>query len=184
MKINLFDIGLDGQPKITKHVKDIWYLNAILEKYGEENAIKLFKIFDFTYNLNPQENPFANLPEDTKFETIFRSTYPELEALIDMNDDIIESAIDLVGELYETNNYRAYKAIKIAYEKIIKELEFTHISLNKEDGNMAEINKALNAFEDLKKKLSSSYKELEEEMNVKQARGGGQVRRRQQEELE
>ena len=184
MKINLFDIGLDGEPKITKHVKDIWYLNHIVETYGELVALKLFKIFDFVYNLNPQENPFANLPEDNKFETVLRSTYPELEMEIDLNDQVIESALDLVGELYETNNYRAYKAIKIAYEKIIKELEYTHISLNKEDGNMAEINKALSAFEDLKKKLSSSYKELEEEMQMKQVRGGGQARRKSQDELE
>lgn len=183
MKINLFDIGLDGQPKITKNVRDISYLKHIVDKYGDEIALKLFRIFDFTHNLNPNENPYANLPEESRFETVLRSTYPEMQEII-YNDEVVEQALDLVGELYETNNYRAYKAIKIAYEKIIKELEYTHISLNKEDGNMAEINKALSAFEDLKKKLSASYKDLEEELQIKNVRGGGQARRKAQDELE
>ncbi len=125
MRVNLFDIDNKGAAKITKPIKEIWYLKAILDKYGEEKALKLFQIFDKCYNLNPNENPFANLTEDTKFETVLRSTYPELEYEIDMEDDLIQQALDLVGELYETNKYRAYKAIKIAYEKIIKQLQAT-----------------------------------------------------------
>jgi len=184
MRVNLFDIDNKGAAKIPKPIKEIWYLKAILDKYGEEKALKLFQIFDKCYNLNPNENPFANLTEDTKFETVLRSTYPELEHEIDMEDDLIQQALDLVGELYETNKYRAYKAIKIAYEKIVKQLQYTHISLSKEDGNMAEINKALAAFEDLNKKQNSAYKELEDEMQVKQVKGGGVARRRPQQELE
>jgi len=173
MRINLFDIDQKtGKAKITKHVQEIWYLNTIVEEFGEDNALKLFKIFDMVYNLNPEENVFANLPDDTKYETILRSTYPELETLVDMNSDLIEQALDLVGELYETEKYRAHRAIKKAYNRIIKELEYTGISLDKESGNMGEIKKALDTFEDLNKKLSSSYKELEEEMSTSTRRGG------------
>ena len=184
MKVNIFSFDKSGKAKITKHVKDIWYLSAIVEKYGESNALKLFRIFDFVHNLNPEENPFANIAEENKYETVLRSTYPELETLIDLEDDLIEQALDLVGELYETPKYNAYKVIKTTYEKLRKELQFVDISLRKEDSNISEIIKAMNEFENLNKKQNESYKELEEEMNLSRARGDGQLRRKVQEELD
>jgi hypothetical protein len=184
MKINLFSFDKSGKAKITKHVKDIWYLNEIVELYGEVNALKLFKVFDMVHNLNPQENPFANIPEETKYETVLRSTYPELELNIDLDSDLIEQALDLVGELYDTPKYRAYKAMKIMFEKIVKSIEYTDPSLNKESANIAEIKKAVEMFEDLNKKQNEAYKELEEEMDVLKVKGNGQARRKQQEELD
>ena len=184
MKVNLFDIDKTGKAKITSHVKDIWYLSAIVDKYGEENALKLFKIFDFVHNLNPVENPFANLPGENKYETILRSTYPELDLVVDLEDDLIQQALDLVEELYSTNKYRAYKALKTAYDKLTKELEFTDLSIRKEDGNTGELKKAIEIFESLNKKLSESYKELEEELGVAQYKGGVKSQRKKQEDLE
>ena len=184
MRVNLFDIDSTGKARITKHVKEIWYLSNIVEKYGEESALKLFQVFDKVYDLNPQNNAFANLPEKNKYETILRSTYPELELLIDLDDELIEQALDLVEELYSTAKYRAHKAIKILYDKIVDEITYSGVSLNKEDGNMTEINKALSAFDDLNKKSASSYAELEEEMNIAHVRGGGKRNRKQQEDLE
>ena len=185
MKVNLFDIDpITKQAKITKHVQDIWYLREIVNKYGNDIALKLFQIFDKVHDLSIEHNPFANLPEDTKYETILRTLSPEIVTEVDMDDIIIEQALDLVGELYQTQKSRAYKAIKVAYDNIIKKLEYTDISLLKEDGNMGEINKALDAFENLNKKMSTAYKELEEEMNITQVRGGGKVRRKPQEDLE
>lgn len=172
MKVNIFNFDKSGKARITKHVKDIWYLSAIVDKYGEDNALKLFRVFDFVHNLNPEENPFANIAEENKYETVLRSTYPELETLIDLEDDLIEQALDLIGELYETPKYRAYKAIKVMYEKLIKEMEYTDVSLRKEDGNMGEIKKALDSFKELNKEQNESYKELEEEMAITMLRGG------------
>lgn len=172
MRINLFDIDDKGKAKITPHVKTIWYLQYIVDKYGKDDALKLFKIFDMVYNLNPQENPFANLPEENKYETVLRSTYPELERSVDLEDEIIEQALDLVGELYETPKYRAFKVIKKTHEKILKQLEFTPISLTKDEANMGEITKALNAFEELNKKMAISYKDYEDEMEVIRLKGG------------
>lgn len=172
MRINLFDIDISGIPKITKHVKNIWYLQYIVDTYGEKNALKLFKIFDFVYNLNPSENPFANLPEENKYETVLRSTYPELELEVDLEDDVILQALDLVGELYDTPKYRSFRILKITYEKILKKLEFVSISLTKDEGNMAEINKALATSEELSKKMNIAYKEYEEELEVIRLKGG------------
>lgn len=171
MKINLFDIE-NGKPKITKHVQDIWYLKAIVDDYGEAIALKLFKIFDFMFNLDTKENPYVNIKEINKFETILRSTYPELEKEVDLDSNIIELAMDLVEELYETPKYRAYKVIKKAHEKLLNEVEHTPFILTKEDGNMSDITKALTAFEDLGKKLSNAYIEVQEEIGGSVMRGG------------
>lgn len=184
MKVNLFDFDKSGKAKITKHVQDIWYLSAIVEKYGEANALKLFRIFDFVHNLNPDENPFAITNEENKYELVLRSTYPELEVVIDLEDDLIEQALDLVEELYETPKYKAYKLLKITHEKISKVLEYAHISVDKEDGNIDKIKQALIQITDLNKGLSESYKELEEEMEVSQGRGGVTLSRKKQEELD
>jgi len=184
MKVNIFDIDNNGKAKITKATKDIWYLQEIIDKYGEQNSLKLFQIFDKCYDLNPNTNPFANLSSNNKYETILRSTYPELELVVDMEDELIEQALDLVEELYATPKYRAHKAITELHEKILTQIRFTPVSLDKMDGNMAEVNKALSALEDLNKKTNDSYKELEEEMNVEQIRGGGKKNRKKQEDLE
>ena len=72
----------------------------------------------------------------------------------------------------------------MTYEKVVRELEFANIDLTRESGNMGEIRKALDSFEDLNKKQNESYKELEEEMEITQVKGGGQARRKIQSELD
>jgi len=171
MKVNLFDIDENGA-KLTKHVYTIWYLREIVSKYGEQNALKLFKVFDFVYNMNVDENPFANLPEEMKYETALRTAYPELIVDIDMDDIIIEEALQLVGDLYETPKYRKYKALKIAYEKILKEVQFEQVSLRKEDGNTAEYKKAIDFMTEAEEAMARAYSELEKEMTKTVRRGG------------
>ena len=121
--------------------------------------------------------------EDSRYETIIRSMHPELETLVDLNHELIEQALDLVGELYETPKYRAYKSLKTLYDRVIEQIKHSNIVLTKEGGNMGEINKALKSFEDLDLKMSKAYKELEAEMNVKQTKGGVKARRKTQQEL-
>lgn len=172
MRVNLFDIDKDGKTKITKHVKDIWYLQAIVDKYGETNALKIFKVFDNVHNLNYQINPFANLEDDKKFETVLRSTYPELELTVDLEDDLIMQALDLVEDLYSTEAYRGYQVIKTTYNKLNNKIKFSNLSIDKDTGNMGELQKALSLLPELKKQMKTAYSELEEEMDVIKFRGG------------
>lgn len=182
MRVRLFDIE-KGKAKITPQVKSIHYLNKIIEKYGEENALKLFQIFDKVYDLNPETNPYATVEEKVKYETVLRSMYPDIEDSVDMDDELIEQALDLVEELYATPKYRAFKSLKILYERISEKIRFGEVYIDKDNGNMGEITKATTALESLNKKLSEAYKELEEEMNTKQVRGGVKARTRPQTEL-
>ncbi len=171
MRVNLFDIDKNGKAKITNHVKGIWYLNHILEKYGEDISLKIFQIFDKVHNLNYQINPFANIEDDKKFETVLRSTYPELETLVDLEEDIILRALDLVEELYSTESYRAYQVIKTTYNKLNNKIKYSNLSIDKDTGNMGELSKALSLLPELKKQMSVAYTELEEEMDLVKFRG-------------
>lgn len=172
MRINLFDKTIEGKIIITENAKSIWYIRDIIKNIGEESACKLFFVFDKCYDLNPMTNPFINIPEEEKFEVVLRATYPELDQLIDLDDEIILEAFDLIGELYSTPKYEKYKALKMAYEKMVKTLKYVRPSLEKDTGNSGEIKKCIDALEDIEVKMKTAYTELEEEMSLLHHRGG------------
>jgi len=172
MRVNIFDIDATGACKITKHIQEIWYFKELLNNLGEQNALKLFKVFYKCHDLNPKENIFANLPEDSKLETVLRATYPELAAFVDFEDELVQMAYDLVGECYDTTAYRAHKAVKTAYDKMVYAINFMQLSLEKDSGNTAELQRALKLFDELDIKYKQTFKDLEEELNIVTLRGG------------
>ena len=163
MRVSIFDIDDKGKAKITSHCKNIWYLNDIINRYGADTALKLFQVFDKCYDLNPNTNIFANIPESTKLETVLRATYPDIDKVVDIHDEVIEQAFDLIGELYTTPKYEAYKVIKTAYEKISTEVKFAKVDLSKEEGNVKQFEVAIKLLEDLGPKLDKAFEELEKE---------------------
>jgi hypothetical protein len=171
LRVNIFNIE-NGKAKITDAVQNIHYLNSIVKLYGSDIALKIFLVFDKCYDLNPSSNVFANIPEDEKFETVLRSTYPELDDMVELDSDLILNAFELIGELYSTPKYEKYKSLKIAYEKLSKELRFVNVSLDKDTGNSGEITKCMTAMTQIEKEMSTAYKELEDEMNIIHIRGG------------
>ncbi len=167
----IFDIkGRTAIP--TELSSQIWYLQDIIDEYGVETSGKIFYFFHCMYDLNPETNPFADKPEPEKKEAIIRATCPELFLTLDLDSPLIENAMELVKELYETPNYRIYKAFKKLLDKLSFAIDHVHVSLSKEDGNSGEIKKATEMYDDIKMKYSSSYKELQEEMEIKKRRGG------------
>lgn len=167
MPVRLFDIQERGIVP-TEHCYSIGYLKDIIEEYGP-NAGKIFAYYHYMWDLNPDTNPFADLPEEEKVEVIVRNICPE----IDIDDPLIQEGLELVGKLYETPNYRIFKGFKIVMDKLAKELYYVNISLNKEDGNISQIKLANITY----KELNEGYKEARaayiEELGSIQARGGG-----------
>lgn len=184
MRANIFDIDETGACKITKHIQEVWYFKELLDQLGEQNVLKLFKVFDKCHDLNPKENMFANLPEDTKLETVLRATYPELATVVDFEDVLVQMAYDLVEECYDTAAYRAHKAVKTVYDKLVYAIYFMQLSLEKDSGNTAELQRAMKLLDELGVKQKETFKELEEELNIKIGRGGSKVRRDSAKELE
>ena len=164
--ISLFDIK-DGIAHPTKHCYAIGYLKDILEEYGQ-NAPKIFVYLHYMSSMNPEDNPFFDRPQIEKKEIIVRNICPE----IDIDVPLIETALELVKELYETPTSRAYVAFKDTMDKISYELKYAKIHLTKEDGNSGEIQKAMKVYNDIKLNYKEAYKEMLEEMQVTNTWGG------------
>lgn len=168
-RAKLYDLKEDGVLIPTEHCHAIWYLKNIIDEYGEQNAAKIFYYFHCMWSLDPDDNPFANVQEDQKKEIITRNVIPPN---IDIDDPLIEEGLELTGVVYDTANVRMHRGFKRVMDKLSYELNFVHISLNKEDGNSGEIKKASDLYKQLKIDCKESYKEMMEELGTTEARGG------------
>lgn len=177
MKINLFDIK-NGVARITNHCHTIWYLKDIIDMYGEANAVKIFIIFQYMADMNPDSNPFANVNEVEKIEVIIRAVCPELSISIDWDDELILECIELTRKLFETPTYRTYLASKRLIDKFTVQLDSVSISLYKDDGNVGEIKKGYEMYEVVKEGAKRAFKEFEQENGKVIGRGGRTVNSR------
>ena len=169
--IKLFDIR-NGRATITEHCYTNVYYKSIINKYGESNAVKIFTVFQYMSDLNPETNPYANLSEMEKLETIVRSTCPDLPLDIDWDDEIIEEGIELTRKLFETGAYRAYLAIKTLRDKLTEAIKAAQVSVYREDGNIGELNKALSMYESINESTRKAFSEFEAENGTIQRKGG------------
>lgn len=171
---------VNGKATITDHARNIWYYDNLIDKYGEEVAVKLFTIFQYMADLNPATNPYVNVSEEEKLEVIIRSICPELDISIDWDDVEITECIELTRKLFETVTYRKFLASKILLDKITYEIEHVNVVLDKEGGNSAEIDKAYKLFEIVNEQTKKLFQEyLDEQVGMVQVKGQGkQIRNR------
>lgn len=166
---------VNGKATITEIARSIWYYSNLIDKYSEEEAVKLFTVFQYMADMNPATNAFVNIGESEKLETIIRSVCPELDISIDWDDIEITEAIELTRKMFETASYRKYLASKTMLDKITYELQYTHIDLSKEAGNSGEIKKAYELFSMVKEETKKLYEEfLEEQKGMVHVKGRGQ----------
>lgn len=161
----------DGKVSITDHTRTIWYYNNIIEKYGEHIALKLFIVLHYVADLSP-DNPFHDISENEKLETIISGICPEIVLEIDWNDYEIIDAIEYTRKLYETKAYRKYLASKSLWDKLSKKVYTTYVDLTKADGNSGEIQKAFKLFSEIGEQMKKDYEEFVEELGVRKMRGG------------
>jgi len=169
--IKLFDIK-NGRATITEHCYTNAYYSEIIKTYGEFNAVKIFTVFQYMADLNPETNPYANLSEIEKQEVIIRSTCPDLPLSIDWDDEVIQEGIELTRKLFETGAYRAYLAIKGLRDKLTEAIQEAQVSVYKEDGNVGELNKALQMYETINESTKKAFSEFEAENGTVQRKGG------------
>jgi hypothetical protein len=169
--VKLFDIK-NGKAHITEHCYSITYLKDIITLYGESTAIKIFTVFQYMADLNPDTNPYANISEDEKLETIVRTTCPDLPLDIDWEDDLLQEGIELTRKQFETGTYRAYLAIKSLRDRLTKTIETAETSVSRDDGNMGELSKALTMFETMNESCRKAFSEFEAENGAVQRKGG------------
>lgn len=164
---------INGKATISDHSRNIWYLSNLIDKYGDDDALKLFTVFQYVVDLRPT-NPFANVAEHEKLETVIRSVCPELSISIDWDDIEITECVELTRKLFETSSYRNYLASKILADKINYKIEHTYVDLTKEGGNSGEIKKGYDLFTSVTEQTKKIYQEfLDEQPGTVQIKGRG-----------
>lgn len=163
--------------KEVAHISEYCYTNYLLkdiiDKYGKTIAVKIFTVFHFMCDLS-SDNPYSNISESEKLEFIIRNICPELPLEVDWDDEMITEALDSCRKIYETPSYRAYLATKSLIDKYIDKINAVEISLEKDDGNSAEVKKAIEILESIKQIAKKQFSDLEEENGKQSAKGGGE----------
>lgn len=171
MVAKLYDI-VGGEAKITNHCYSIEILKTIIDTFGEGNAAKIFTVFTYMADLNPETNAFANISEVGKLETIVRYVCPNLPVEIDWNDDIFEEGIELTRTCFATGSYRSYLAQKTLRDKVIYTVENASVSASKDDGNTSELDRLLKVLDTVSESTRKAFSEFEAENGSVQRKGG------------
>lgn len=164
MIVKLFDIQ-NGKVVPSEHCYTLKTLKTIIEEYPEEHLQIFQYVFYMTYP-NPDLNPFFTTPELEKESIILR----EIDADFSTEDDLVQDALKLCRQLYETPTYRAYKGIQSMLDKLARYMEQTPIEHGR-DGNINSIVNAAAKFEQIRSSFKGAYSDLMEEQKST-VRGG------------
>jgi len=157
--IRLFEIS--GKAVIpTEHCKVIPWLKIIEVKWPEK-SIQLYGYIFYMTNPGP-ENPYFNLKEDFREETILQDM-PGLEPFLE-EDEIIH-AIERAKKLFETPAVRAYKGIATMLDNMSDYMAEHKISTGR-DGNMASLISLGKNYKELRDSFKGIQKELEDEQAI------------------
>jgi hypothetical protein len=164
MIVKLFDIQ-NGKVVPSEHCYTLKTLKTIIEEFPEEHLQIFQYVFYMTYP-NPDLNPFFTTPELEKESIILR----EIDADFSTEDDLVQDALKLCRQLYETPTYRAYKGIQSMLDKLARYMEQTPIEHGR-DGNINSIVNAAAKFEQIRSSFKGAYSDLMEEQKST-VRGG------------
>lgn len=164
MIVKLFDIQ-NGKVVPSEHCYTLKTLKTIIEEFPEEH-LQIFQYVFYMTCPNPDMNPFFTAPEMEK-ETIILK---EIDADFSTEDDLVQDALKLCRQLYETPTYRAYKGIQSMLDKLARYMEQTPIEHGR-DGNINSIVNAAAKFEQIRSSFKGAYSDLMEEQKST-VRGG------------
>jgi len=166
MTPKLFDL-VGGEIKPTEHCYTINSLRNVIDEYGD-NAGKVFATIHYYLSLNPEDNPFAYLPEVGRWDQIIASICPEL----DLNNPIVEFAIEDARKAYETTLYKVFKSFKNLLDKLSVAIGDVNPNLSKDLGNMGQIKEAVKSYKELKAAYNDSFEEYMRSFDTVSGRGG------------
>jgi hypothetical protein len=165
--IELFTVE-NGVIVPTVHCHTITYLKTIMDNYPD-NYLKVYMYLFYMTCPNSKFNPYFNMPEEEKEETILN----DIDADFSTEDDMIILAKDKCEQLYETPTMRAYKGISRMMERLAKYMSDTEISHGR-DGNLTSIINAAAKYDGIRNSFKGIAKDLQDEQATSRRRGGSQ----------
>lgn len=167
MAIKLFDIQ-NGKITATEHCYTIKSLKRIMDEYPEDHLC-IYSYLFYSCNLNEEENPFANVPEEDKEELILH----EVGGDFSIDDEAITSAMTTCSKLYMTPSYNLYLSAKVGVEKAGKYIRQTIITDGRDGSSMSYL-RYLKEYDLVCKTFEGRFKAFKEELSTI-ARGGHQI---------
>jgi hypothetical protein len=161
--IRLLDIE-GGVVKPTEHCKIIKWLNIIQDVYPD-NYLDIYAYL-FYMSCRSQENPYFNVAEDLREETVLN----DLNSTIPTEDGIIIDALEKTKRLYETPTVRVYKAMSTMLDNLAQYMETTKITAGR-DGNINSLLRAAKELDTIRQSYKGIAKDLEAEQQTL-VRGG------------
>jgi len=165
--IKLFDLQ-NGQVIPTEHCYTIGYLKDIIEGYPEDYTSVYAFLFYMTCP-NEDLNPYFNLPEEEKEETILK----DVNANFFCEDELIMEALKRCKELHESPTSRAYVGIKIALDNMAQVMAETKPTFGR-DGSATALLRIAKDFDSVRQSYKGVYKDLQDEQQTR-TRGGGSL---------
>jgi hypothetical protein len=162
--IRIFDIQ-NGAVVPTEHCYTIRSLKAIMDEYPE-NYLKIYQYAFYMTCMNPDLNPFFDVPDIDREELILN----ELEAEFSTEDEVIINAVDLLKKLYETPTSRAYRGIKTMLDRLADYMENTPIEHGR-DGNINSLVNAAAKYQQIRESFKGAFRDLKDEQQSS-VRGG------------
>lgn len=164
--VRIFDIE-NGKVIPTEHCYVLKFLKDIMENYPD-NYLKIYAYVFYMTCPNPDYNPYFDMDEDIKEETILR----DVEADFMTDDALIQYAIEKCHQLYETPTLRAYRGIKTMLDRLAAYMEHTPITHGR-DGNIVALLNAAKNYEAIRASFKGAYRDLKDEQQSKVRGGAG-----------
>jgi hypothetical protein len=162
--VRIFDIQ-NGAVVPTEHCYTMKSLKTIMDEYPD-NYIKIYQYVFYMTCMNPDLNPFFDVPDIDREELILQ----EIDADFSTEDAYIMHALDVVKKLYETPTSRAYRGIKTMLDRLADYMENTPIEHGR-DGNINSLVNAAAKYQQIRESFKGAYRDLKDEQQSS-VRGG------------
>jgi hypothetical protein len=142
----------------TEHCYALNFLKVIMEEYPD-CYIEVYKYIYYMCSVDPDNNPFFNVPEDDKEEVILSSID---SSGFSTEDTVVREAIEQYSYLEQTATARAYKGIKSMLDRLSDYMANTNISHGR-DGNITALLSAAEKFHKIRESYKGVYQDLLDE---------------------
>lgn len=159
--IRLLDVE-NGKVIPTEHCHTIKWLKAIMDEYEDPEVYLNAYAYVFYMTCPSQENPFYNVPEDSKEDQILDS----ITINFDTEDDVIQTALEKAESLYETPTLRAYIGMKKMIDNLATYMGTTKI-VHGRDGNISALVQAAKNLQAIRESFKGLSADLAAEQQTK-----------------
>lgn len=153
---------IDGQIEVTPEAFMIKELNDIINKHDKNAAPYLAYVHLMTW----PESPYIYLPLEEISDTV---TFDVIQSVgdFDVDDELIQPAIDRLNRQFESKAKRYYESLGIALDKLALHLREVEVNSGGKDSNLSEINRMIRDAGSTFKSYKEVEKQVDEEMKVK-----------------